>query len=473
MRPASGPWRPAWTASWAVVWAALMAMGQLQGSPDSPLDTFGDPVRLGARWIDREREHGLAPEEAPHPDQDAAWLVAEEVAAYAEARLHPAAAREAAIRRALLMAEDGDWQGAMAVAPDDASRVLIRRLYAPGEAAPHSGPGPETADPDAVAAARADWARALAIEPRGWLSRRVGRRLAGEGSPTALEPGDPHSPGDPGAGRRTLRLLEHAPRIALALGALAWLLSRRVRDAFGRRPGRDSSTPVPPPPSLEMALGVWVRGDVCIQAAWLAASQEPWGAWVGAETGAQLSQAAYWLAALPLLWMAQRHCWRPLREAHPLSLPRNGLGAAVGLAAVALGVDVLASEAVMNAAWGWGLESHWSEGLDETLLFGGPLARLERAADYLVWTPLVEEAGFRGVLYLGLRRRLAVGPAAAVSAAAFALLHFYSLPGLLATLVSGLVWAICFERTGSLWPSIVAHCGYNALWIAGLWAALG
>jgi membrane protease YdiL (CAAX protease family) len=83
-------------------------------------------------------------------------------------------------------------------------------------------------------------------------------------------------------------------------------------------------------------------------------------------------------------------------------------------------------------------------------------------------TPLFEEILFRGLLFFTLRNRFGAWNSALMSSLFFSLVHFYSLPGFLMTFWSGFVWAIAFERTGSLLPGIAAHAIYNLYFVAGI-----
>jgi len=80
----------------------------------------------------------------------------------------------------------------------------------------------------------------------------------------------------------------------------------------------------------------------------------------------------------------------------------------------------------------------------------------------VVLAPLVEELLFRGVLYQALRRRMPVGSAALVSALIFALMHFNLLLFIPLTLM-GLVFALVYERSGSLIPTILVHACNNGI----------
>lgn len=75
--------------------------------------------------------------------------------------------------------------------------------------------------------------------------------------------------------------------------------------------------------------------------------------------------------------------------------------------------------------------------------------------------PVAEELLFRGVLYGGLRR-YGVARATIVSAAVFGLAHGPTVVAL-GAFVLGVIMALVYERTGSLWPAVVAHGVNNAI----------
>jgi hypothetical protein len=90
--------------------------------------------------------------------------------------------------------------------------------------------------------------------------------------------------------------------------------------------------------------------------------------------------------------------------------------------------------------------------------------------------PLVEELLFRGVLLSALMQRWRVGQAAAISSLAFALVHlpglqwqWYALPDLL-LLALALGWLRL--RSGSIWPSVLAHGVNNLLAVAAWFVAV-
>ena len=91
--------------------------------------------------------------------------------------------------------------------------------------------------------------------------------------------------------------------------------------------------------------------------------------------------------------------------------------------------------------------------------------------------PLVEEALFRGVLYQWLRGRLGVAPAVVVDSLIFASAHLVSgVAGLWKLLpvlfVIGCILALVFQRTRSLFASMLLHGANNGLAVIALLVAL-
>ena len=116
---------------------------------------------------------------------------------------------------------------------------------------------------------------------------------------------------------------------------------------------------------------------------------------------------------------------------------------------------------------------------DETNLFteifrkGGPALAVLLGSAVLLAPPL-EEALFRGLLLPALRRTLKAWPAAVAVTAIFTALHVTQVgpywPALAGIFACGLALARLKERTGSLWPSIAFHTGFNStpflVWLA-------
>ena len=86
----------------------------------------------------------------------------------------------------------------------------------------------------------------------------------------------------------------------------------------------------------------------------------------------------------------------------------------------------------------------------------------------LALTPaFVEELFFRGFVLNGLRGSLGVVAAVILSAVAFAMFH-HSVHRLVVTGTLGLLYGLLAVRSGSIWPSIIAHAGNNGIRLAQL-----
>ena len=142
--------------------------------------------------------------------------------------------------------------------------------------------------------------------------------------------------------------------------------------------------------------------------------------------------------------------------------PSRLLGAGLGLFALERGGALLL--AWLGAAWG--TASHWAQGVTEPLMFG-PVQTVWLAAVALVlWTPLVEEIAFRGLLYRTLAQRWRAPVAGLLAAAVFAALHGYTGLAWISVAWTALVLTWGYQRTGSLWPCILAHGLSNAFTLA-------
>ena len=76
--------------------------------------------------------------------------------------------------------------------------------------------------------------------------------------------------------------------------------------------------------------------------------------------------------------------------------------------------------------------------------------------------PTVEELFFRGFVFSGLLGSWGLWPAAAMSGALFAAVHLdVAVAG--PAFLSGVVFAVVYRRSGSLWPAILAHTSQNAI----------
>jgi membrane protease YdiL (CAAX protease family) len=125
---------------------------------------------------------------------------------------------------------------------------------------------------------------------------------------------------------------------------------------------------------------------------------------------------------------------------------------------VILAVEWAGSLFIAWCGWRRGLEGRWSPDMPDRLIFGPWETAFLSAVDAVLWGPLFEEPGFRGLVHVSLRARLYPVPAALFSA-----LHLYSLTGFLAVCWSGRVFALGFERYRSLLPVMVVQGIGNVL----------
>jgi membrane protease YdiL (CAAX protease family) len=243
---------------------------------------------------------------------------------------------------------------------------------------------------------------------------------------------------------------------AILLFLAAIVLVQMLR---GRFPLQLSAAPLPPPwPGLD-GYGLFIRGVlgfllVSAPLLFLLPHDNPL---IGVFT---------LLAGLPLLWWTRRYlAARGLTAASTFGLapPQGGAARLAGVTVALIGLSMVGEAAIAAAMEALRFESHWAEGLSEEVLWGPAWLTAAETMDSAVWTPIVEELAFRGLLFGALRTRLALWPAALLSAAVFAVAHGYSPIGFAAVLWSGVLWAVAYERTGSLVPGILAHAVNNLL----------
>ena len=266
-------------------------------------------------------------------------------------------------------------------------------------------------------------------------------------------------------GRALLRRARALIALSLALlaaggAALVWMLARRRR-------ARVAGAPLPPLWTLGDGYALFVRGLGAPQAIALVLFIA-----LRRETG--FGTALGMAADLPLfcwVFLYLRRRGTTMRQTFGLVPCRQGwaalLGATLVLVAVALVSDALI-DVVSRAVH---LKTHWTDGFTEELLWAGRRRVVLEAVDATVWAPVVEEILFRGLLYATLRTRMGVAESALASALVFTLPHGYALAGSASVLVSGVLWAVAYERTRSLLPGLFAHAANNllsTLWTVGL-----
>ncbi len=313
-------------------------------------------------------------------------------------------------------------------------------------------------------------AETRALLPPGWFRDRLGVRLA-------MRTGDDELVATARAASAAranrllwrLRAIAGAEALVLGVGLVVLVIivagsARPGRGVGGLRQVRIGPVVMPPPwrgrAGVVVLLHGGALGALLITAVYLVPLAGPQLPFVRV-----IVATASNLAFVPLLLLARRRLLKPAAL---------GLGAGLGLvpaphALVPLAGALLALLALGQAgesALGWAaraldLSSHWTEWFDRDLAWGAPGVVAVELFDTVVLTPIFEEIIFRGLLFATLRRKLGVGPAAALSAAIFAGAHGYGAPGFAAVFWSGLLWALAYEKTGSLLPSIAAHAVDN------------
>jgi len=85
-----------------------------------------------------------------------------------------------------------------------------------------------------------------------------------------------------------------------------------------------------------------------------------------------------------------------------------------------------------------------------------------------VVAPIKEEMLFRGLMYPPLRQALGKGKGMLLTGLLFAGFHFDAVR-FLPLFIGGVVLAWVYERSSSIWPTIVAHGTWNILMAVALW----
>lgn len=126
-----------------------------------------------------------------------------------------------------------------------------------------------------------------------------------------------------------------------------------------------------------------------------------------------------------------------------------------------IGITICLSVALNNIISMSPLVSVSEEYQNASDAFYGSTIWLELLGSALI-TPFLEELLHRGVVYGRLRRMMGMWPAVVVSALIFAGLHFNIVQFIYAFLL-GLVFALFVEKTGHLYPAVIAHIVANGI----------
>lgn len=177
-------------------------------------------------------------------------------------------------------------------------------------------------------------------------------------------------------------------------------------------------------------------------------------------------------ASIPMLLLIHYKLLKPrgltLKKAFGLSVWQPGVWQFLQITLGLLAMDMTGQLLIGWGTWKLGLGSHWAAGMQERLVFGPETTVIWSMFNIVLWTPVMEEIGFRGLVYTTLRSHFGPTLAIVVSALLFSALHLKSLSGFLAIFWSGLLLAYAYERYHSLLPGMVMHGAGNLLYLSTL-----
>ena len=311
-------------------------------------------------------------------------------------------------------------------------------------------------------APRAEEAVAIAEEirrelSRDWFTDTLVRRIATRVDDATLQADAEASIEARGhAMLMRVRLLTAAAVVLLALSlvVLWWLVRSRDRVA---------DAPLPPPWGVADGFGLFFRsGSAYLLIPAAAVLLLPHTAAVTAVMGL--------VGGLPMLWWARRYLHsrgETIRGTFGLDPRPGAMRRLLGWGLVLLAISIVGESLLDMGLSAVGISSHWADGFLEEFLWGSPATVAAGTIDGVVWAPVFEELAFRGLLFPTLRLLLPSWSAALLSAAIFGIAHGYGIHGFAAVTWSGMVWALGYQRTGSLLPGMLAHAGSNLLATAG------
>jgi membrane protease YdiL (CAAX protease family) len=435
--------------------AVLAGLAALVFWPAHGLDTLERPEESLERVVSRDMDFRAASRTAPRWERRLHALAfssdagarADAIAWYEElARLMGSPLAE--LHRIILLAEDGQTEAAESVATAWAPTDDAARRYAAWARAAYEA---EVPSPEELKAAIEAVRRELSP---GWFADRLVIRLASRLGDTALVAETERAiraRGAPLLWRLRAILIGETLLVLLGLVALAaWFVGP------GGRAARVAMAPIPPPWTAADGLGLFARGAVGLVGVAVVWPFLPDRAWSTLLVSV--------LQTLPLGGYLLWYCggsWRALADTFGLRVPRSAWPTLARATLGLVGVSTLADVLVDLVGSRLGVETHWTDGFQERLVWGTPTEVVADAIDSCMFAPILEEPLFRGVLYATLRLRLGPAPATLVSAALFALAHGYGVVGFVSVFVSGVLWALAYERTRSLLPGMLAHAVSN------------
>ncbi|PEE43612.1 CPBP family intramembrane glutamic endopeptidase [Bacillus pseudomycoides] len=117
---------------------------------------------------------------------------------------------------------------------------------------------------------------------------------------------------------------------------------------------------------------------------------------------------------------------------------------------------------VLTSCTGNTYENSKTEAMQQNVNFFTVLIAFISAA---VISPIYEEIFYRGFLYRWLRTRLGMMGAIFLSSLIFTVIHIPTYNAMPVNFLSGIIFAWAYERTNSIWPSVIIHGLTNGIMV--------
>lgn len=108
------------------------------------------------------------------------------------------------------------------------------------------------------------------------------------------------------------------------------------------------------------------------------------------------------------------------------------------------------------------MENSKTEAMQQSITFFTVLIAFISAA---VISPIYEEIFYRGFLYRWVRTRLGFVGAIILSSFIFTIAHIPTYNVMPVNFLSGIIFALAYERTNSIWPSVIIHGLTNGIMV--------
>lgn len=117
---------------------------------------------------------------------------------------------------------------------------------------------------------------------------------------------------------------------------------------------------------------------------------------------------------------------------------------------------------VLTSFIGNSWENSKTESLQQNIEFLPILIAFVSAA---IISPVYEEIFYRGFIYRWLRTRIDFKGAILISSVIFAIVHMPTYNVMPVAFFGGIIFALAYEKTNSIWPSIIIHGATNGLMV--------